>query len=113
MIAYKTFASEIESGADLLEKQQALRNQLTNFINETVSTDEIIDICETAGLDSNLFTITVWYRQAVENIEEASDISLLPEAQSADVLARSLHEKERRAMMDTMVDEHMIRSDSS
>jgi hypothetical protein len=36
-----------------------------------------------------------------------------PEAQSADVLAQKLREKGRRDVVNTMVDEHMIRSDSS
>jgi hypothetical protein len=39
-------------------------------------------------------------------------MSQLPEAQSADVFARSLHEHERREVINTMIAEHLIRSDS-
>ncbi len=61
--------------------------------------------------ESELFSVTVWYSQP--DAKPEADYSHDPKAQSADVLAQSLREKNRRDMLTTMVDEHMIRSDSS
>jgi hypothetical protein len=72
--------------------------------------EEVIQITEQILPTNNQFTLTVWYKVPVK-LE--SDINLSPEAQSADVLAQTLREKGRRDRVNTMVDEHMIRSDSS
>ena len=113
MITHKTFSEQIKSVSQLVEGQNIVRDQLAAFVNESVPTEDVIDICETAVPGSNLFTVTVWYRQADNLPDDRYELNKLPEAQSADVLSRTLHEKERRARVNTMVDEHMIRSDSS
>lgn len=111
MIAYKTFAGDIDANQDVLAQQKALRSQLVNFINKVASPEEIIEISEIVLPKSEQFTITVWYKQPAAETDSAFDSQ--PEAQSADVLSRSLHEEERRTLVNTMVDEHMIRSSSS
>jgi hypothetical protein len=110
MIAYKTFAGMLNESKDMLAQQTELRNQAVNFANGLGALDEIVEICETAVATNQLFTVTVWYRQPAR--ESSTDMSQLPEAQSADVFARSLHEHERREVINTMIAEHLIRSDS-
>ena len=110
MIAYKTFAGKIDENRDILIQQAELRNQAVNFANGLEVADEIIEICETAVAPNQLFTVTVWYKQPPK--ESSMDLNQLPEAQSADVLARLLHEHERREIINTMITEHLIRSDS-
>ena len=112
MIAYKTFSEPIKTTRNQLGQQDALRAQLATFINEKVESGGVIDICETAVPGSDLFTITVWYQQAAPEPDVNLEISQSPQAQSADVLSRSLHEHERRELVNTMVDEHLIRSSS-
>jgi hypothetical protein len=110
MITYKTFVGILDESQDQLVQQAELRNQAVNFANGLEVSDEIIEICETSVVTNQLFTVTVWYKQPVG--EPSKDIDLRPEAQSADVLARSLHEQERREIINTMITEHLIRSDS-
>lgn len=111
MIAYKTFTKQLDTTKDLLAQQNLLRNQFITFINEAIVQEHIIQINEWVLPEYNQFTLTVWYKAPAAKAE--SDINLLPEAQSADVLAQTLREKGRRDMVSTMVDEHIIRSDSS
>lgn len=110
MIDYKTFAGKLDANQDVLLQQKNVRDQAITFANGLATTDEIVEICETAVSAEKLFTVTVWYKHPVR--EPLTDISQLPEAQSADVLARSLHEQERREILNTMISEHLIRSDS-
>jgi hypothetical protein len=111
MITYRTFTEKLDSTKDLLAQQTELRNQLLHFINDVARPEEVIQINEWFQPTDNHFTLTVWYKLSDARAE--SDMSMLPEAQSADVLAQKLREKGRRDVVNTMVDEHMIRSDSS
>ncbi|MAT98267.1 MAG: hypothetical protein CL608_14075 [Anaerolineaceae bacterium] len=111
MITQRTFTEKLDTTKDILVQQNELRNQLLHFINDVAQPEEVIQITEQILPTSNQFTLTVWYKVPANKPE--SDINLSPEAQSADVLAQSLREKGRRDRVNTMVDEHMIRSDSS
>ena len=111
MITYRTFTEKLDTTKDLLAQQNELRNQLLHFINDVARPEEVIQINEWFQPTDNQFTLTVWYELPVAKVE--ADMSMLPEAQSADVLAQKLREKGRRDRVNTMVDEHMIRSDSS
>jgi hypothetical protein len=111
MITYKTFVGMLDESQDMLVQQAELRNQAVTFANGLDAADEIIEICETAVAINWLFTVTVWYKQQVKESSK-EEISLRPEEQSADVFARSLHEHERREIINTMITEHLIRSDS-
>ncbi len=111
MIVYKTFTGQIDKDHDVLHQQNEVRNQLALFINEASGHHRIIQINELSVPESGLFTVTVWFTQP--DVKHEADMSSQPEAQSADVLAQLLREKGRRDMLKTMVDEHMIRSDSS
>ena len=110
MITYRTFTEKLDTTKDLLAQQNELRNQLLHFINDVARPEEIVQINEWFQPSDNQFTLTVWYKLPVAKVE--ADMSMLPEAQSADVLAQKLREKGRRDRVNTMVDEHMIRSDS-
>ncbi len=110
MIAFKTFTRQLDATKDLPKQQNELRNQLLTFVNEVMLPEHVIQINEWISPENDQFTLTVWYRSPVSKPE--SDFDLQPEAQSADVLTRSLREKDRRRRVKTMVDEHMIRSDS-
>lgn len=110
MIVYKTFTGQMDKNQDVLPQQQAIRSQLAIFLNETAENSQIIQISELAMPENNLFTATVWYTQP--DAKPQWDMSSQPEAQSADVLSRSLHEQERREIVNTMIAEHLIRSDS-
>jgi hypothetical protein len=111
MITYRTFTEKLDTTKDFLAQQNELRNQLLHFINDIAGPEDVIQINEWLLPANNQFTLTVWYKLPAAKPE--SDISMLPEAQSADVLAQTLREKGRRDRLNTMVDEHMIRSDSS
>lgn len=111
MIVYKTFTGQINNNQDVLAQQNAVRNQLAEFTNEVRAYSKIIQINELFIPEANQFTATVWYFQADE--KAAVDWGAHPEGQSADVLAQSLRDRGRRDRLKTMVDEHMIRSDSS
>lgn len=111
MITYRTFTEQLATTKDFLAQQNELRNQLLHFINDVTRPEHVIQINEWLLPTTNQFTLTVWYELPATQPE--SDISLRPEAQSADVLAQSLREKGRRDRLNTMVDEHMLRSDSS
>lgn len=110
MITYKTFVRPFDPAQDLPSQQESMHDQLATFINETADIAELIEISELVFPNQNQFSVTVWYRQLVAESERAIDLT--PEAQSADVLSRSLQEQGRRELMHTMVDEHMIRSNS-
>lgn len=112
MIVYKTFSGEIDKTQDVLSQQNAVRDELVDFLSEAKSHHyKIIQVSEVAVPDSERFSVTVWYSQ--QDVKPDADYSQDPKGQSADVLAQSLREKNRRDMLTTMVDEHMIRSDSS
>ncbi len=111
MITYKTFAEQIDTTQNLLDQQNSLRNQFLTFINDVARPEHIIQINELFLPANSQFTLTVWYY--VPAVKSEPDLSLRPEAQSADVLAQKLREKGRRDRVSSMVDEHMIRSDSS
>ena len=91
MITYRTFTEKLDATNDLLAQQNELRNQLLHFINDVARPAEIIQINEWFQPSDNQFTLTVWYKLPAAKSEP--DISLLPEAQSADVLAQKLREK--------------------
>ncbi len=110
MITYKTFAQPLDPVQSLPVQQKALRDQLATFINETVDIEQIIEISELAVSNQDYFSVTVWYKQLVAEPELATNLQ--PEAQSADVLTRSLQESNRRELMSTLVDEHLIRTNS-
>jgi hypothetical protein len=110
MIAYKTFAKQLDASKEILAQQNDLRNELVTFINNVATPENVIQINEQALPNKDQFTLTVWYRQPAAEAE--SEFNRQPEAQSADVLARSLHEHERREVINTMITEHLIRSDS-
>ena len=110
MIAYKTFAGMLDESQDILVQQSELRNQAVTFANGLSGSIEIIEICETAVRTNQLFTVTVWYKQPV--MESSQEVSLLPQEESADVFERSLHEQERREIINTMIAEQLIRTDS-
>jgi hypothetical protein len=110
MITYKTFTKPLDPAQNLPDQQEALREQLVTFINETAGIEEIVEISELAFPNQNQFSVTVWYKQLLAKPESA--INLIPEAQSADVLTRSLREQGRRELMNTLVDEHLIRTNS-
>lgn len=110
MITYKTFVRPFDPAQNLPAQQEALRDQLATFINETADIEEVVEISELAFPNQNQFSVTVWYRQLAAEPEPAANLT--PEAQSADVLSRSLQEQGRRELMHTMVDEHIIRSNS-
>lgn len=110
MIAYRTFAKQLDPSQELLAQQNELRNELVTFINNVAQPENVIQIAELPMPGGDQFTLTVWYKQSVPAPE--SDFNLQPEAQSADVLTRSLHEHERREIINTMITEHLIRSDS-
>ena len=112
MVVYKTFTGEIDRNQDIVGQQNAVRNQLVTFLGEAHGHHyKIIQISETVVPENDLFAVTVWFTQP--DAKPAADMSAQPEAQSADVLSQLLREKGRRDMLKTMVDEHMIRSDSS
>lgn len=114
MIVYKTFSAQIDPAQDVLSQQNAVRNELAAFLNDTQSAQfELIQVSEVVIPGNNVFSVTVWYSQAVPKSEAGIDFSHEPKAQSADVLAQSLREQHRRDMLSTMVDEHIIRSGSS
>ena len=110
MITHRTFTEQLDTTKDILAQQNNLRDQLLHFINDVAQPAEIIQINEQI-LPTHQFSLTVWYKLPADKPESA--INMSPEAQSADVLAQTLREKGRRDRMSTMVDEHMIRSDSS
>lgn len=110
MIAYRTFTKQLDMSKELLGQQNELRSELQAFINEVTQPENIMQINEQM-LGSNLFVLTAWYKLPAARAETAFD--LLPEAQSADVLSQTLREKDRRDRVNIMVDEHIIRSDSS
>ncbi len=112
MIVYKTFSGQIDQTQDVLSLQNAVRDQLVAFLNDADAHHyKIIQVSEVATPGSEMFSVTVWYSQPAAKPEV--DFSHEPKAQSADVLAQSLREKNRRERLTTMVDEHMIRSGSS
>jgi hypothetical protein len=111
MITYRTFTEKLDTTKDLLTQQNELRHQLLHFINDVAQPEQIIQINEWLLPTTNQFSLTVWYK--VPPAKPEADINLTPEAQSADVLAQVLRDKGRRDRVNTMVDEHMIRSDSS
>ena len=110
MIAYRTFTEQLDSGKDLLVQQNHLRDQFVAFINEAIEPKDIIEINEMI-LPHQQFVLTVWYK--LQLVEADANLTSQPEAQSADVLSRSLREQERRDRISSMVDEHIIRSNSS
>lgn len=110
MIAYKTFVKQLDRSKDLLAQQNELRNEVMTFTNGMAAPESVIQINEQTLVESGQFALVVWYKQPVP--EPESDFNLQPEAQSADVLARSLRENERREIINTMITEHLIRSDS-
>ena len=112
MIVYKTFSGRVNAEQDVVSQQNIVRNELAAFLNDVEASHyKVIQVSEVAVPESELFTVTVWYSQSVPKQE--ADLSHDPKALSADVLAQSLREKNRRDLLTTMVDEHMIRSDSS
>ena len=106
MIIYRTFTKQLDTTKDIPAQQNELRNQLLHFVNETAKPEHVIQINEWLLPTDNQFTLTVWYQKPADQLE--SDMSALPEAQSADVLAQSLREKDRRERVNTMIDEHRI-----
>ena len=111
MITYRTFVKQFDGSKELVAQQNDLRNELQIFINNVVGPENILQINEQMLTQSNQFVLTAWYTLPVADTE--SEFDMLPEAQSADVLAQSLREKGRPDRVNIMVDEHIIRSDSS
>lgn len=112
MIVYKTFSGRVSLNQDVVSQQNAVRDELVAFLSDAEASHyKVIQVSEVALPGSETFSVTVWYSQPDRKPEV--DLSHDPKAQSADVLAQSLREKNRRDLLTTMVDEHMIRSDSS
>lgn len=112
MIVYKTFSRRVNPNQDVVGQQNAVRDELAAFLNDAEASHyKVVQVSEVVVPGSEMFSVTVWYSQPVPRLE--ADLSHDPKAQSADVLAQSLREKNRRDLLSTMVDEHMIRSDSS
>lgn len=110
MIAYKTFVKQLDTSQDLLAQQNELRNKLMTFVNDLAAPESVIQINEQTLVESGQFALVVWYKKPLP--EPEFDFASQPEAQSAEVLARSLRENERREIINTMIAEHLIRSDS-
>lgn len=110
MIAYRTFVKQMDTSKDVLAQQNELRNELMTFVNNLAAPESVIQINEQTLVESSQFALVVWYKKPLP--EPESDFSSQPEAQSADVFARSLRENERREIINTMITEHLIRSDS-
>jgi len=110
MIAYKTFVKQLDTSKDLLAQQNTLRNELMTFINNLTAPESVIQINEQTLVEGDQFALVVWYKKPLP--EPESEFASQPEAQSADVLSRSLRENERREIINTMITEHLIRSDS-
>jgi hypothetical protein len=112
MIVYRTFSGRVNAALDVVRQQNVVRNELAAFLNDVQANHyKIIQVSEVVVPESELFSVTVWYSQPEQ--KPAVDFGHDPKAQSADVLAQALREKNRRDMLTTMVDEHMLRSDSS
>ena len=62
MIAHKNF--EEQGVIHASDKREALRMQVEEFINQEIRPEQVVNITETYVYMNNIFSVTVWYRQA-------------------------------------------------